>query len=169
MGAEPYWYCIAYQTDTNTTLQALRQREFAAGRYNPVVPFIDFPITDSSPTPGAQHSSIEEALEASEADGTRSILDISQVSTVPYSVALLTQDWVDLACTTFPLSGDELMRFFGTDKPTHEIVSVIISREQNKEAADELWQSIERGTAKHIFIYDGDIIREIFFIGLSFD
>ena len=63
----------------------------------------------------------------------------------------------------------KLMRFFGTDKPTHEIVSVIISREQNKEAADELWQSIERGTAKHIFIYDGDIIREIFFIGLSFD
>lgn len=63
MGAEPYWYCIAYQTDTNTTLQALRQREFAAGRYNPIVPFIDFPITDSSPTPGAQHSSIEEALE----------------------------------------------------------------------------------------------------------
>src|SRR4051812_15780515 len=85
MGAEPYWYFEKFNGDVDATLQALRQREFKAGRYNPVIafPFQLFPIGPDSPAPGAKHSSIEEAMEYSSADGTRSILDLDHVAEVP--------------------------------------------------------------------------------------
>lgn len=172
MGGHPYWYYIKYQTDVDTTLQALRQREFAAGRYNPALLFTDFPVTADSPAPGPQHSSIEEAMEAAEANGTRSILDMFQVSTLSFSEALASseQDGVDLFCTTFPLSTDELIHLFNTDKPTHEIVeAVIVASGQNEEAADEFWESIDRGTGRHIVIYEDDEPVEVFFVGYSFD
>ena len=58
MGGHIYRYWTKYQTDTKTTLEDLQKREFVAGRYNPVMPFIEFPITDDSPSPGANHESI---------------------------------------------------------------------------------------------------------------
>lgn len=172
MGGHPYWYYAKYQTDVNTTLQELRQQEFAAGRYNPAIPFLDFPITADSPAPGSQHASIEEAMEAAEADGTRSILDMFQASAIPYAEALASseQGGMDLFCTTFPLSTDELIRLFNTDQPTHEMVdAVIVSSQQNEEVADEFWESIDRGTGRHILIYENDKPVEIFFVGYSFD
>jgi hypothetical protein len=172
MGGNPYWYYTKYQTDIDTTLQALRQQEFAAGRYNPVLPLIDFPITSDAPALGAQHSSIEEAMEAAEADGTRSILDMFQASTITYSEALASseQNGMEFFCTTFPLSSDELIHLFDTDKPTHAIVeAVIVSSQQNEEAADEFWESIDRGTGRHMLIYENDEPVEVFFIGYSFD
>jgi hypothetical protein len=83
MGAHPYWYTVPYQSNLNESLQTLRIREFHAGRYNPVTPFPKFPITPTSPAPGARHASIEAALEATGADGTRSILDISSIAEKP--------------------------------------------------------------------------------------
>jgi hypothetical protein len=155
-------YFAKYKTDVKTSLEALRQQEFIAGRYNPVLPFIEFPITDNSYSPGAKHSSIEEALEASDAEGTRSILDISEVSNIPYIEALntSTKGGVDLYCTTFPLSKTELIDLFGTDRPNHQMIELTI---------DELCENIDRGTAKHIVICDRDRPVEIFFIGYSFD
>ncbi|MBE9046417.1 hypothetical protein IQ255_18735 [Pleurocapsales cyanobacterium LEGE 10410] len=162
MGGHPYWYWTKYQTDVKTTLEDLRQREFMAGRYNPVMPFIEFPITDDSSSPGANHGSIDEALEASEADGTRSILDISEVSNLPYEEALdrSTQGEVDLYCTTFPFSKAELIDLFGTDRPDRQMV---------ESAINELCENLDRGIAKHIIIYDRDRPIEVFFIGCSFD
>ena len=40
MGGEPWFYFFPYQADINSALQALRRREFQAGRYNPVTPFL---------------------------------------------------------------------------------------------------------------------------------
>ena len=160
MGAHPYWYFVEYQTDLETTLQTLRKREFRAGRYNPVMPFIDFLNLDSA-TPGSKHSSIEQALEASNAEGTRSILDISEVSNLTYIEALeqSTQGGIDLYCTTFPLSNSELIDLFGTDKPNRQAIELAI---------DE-YEDIDRGTARHIVIYKNDEPTEVFFIGYSFD
>jgi len=190
MGGDPYWYYIDYQTDINTTLQTLRQREFAAGRYSPVIPMflLHFPITDSYPAPGAQHSSIEEAMKASGDSGTGSILDMCKVSTIPFEEAMteeeieifdptdmvnpliLRQPNIEIYCTTFSVSVDELIRLFGTEKPTHDIVeSVIVRQQQNEEAVEKFWNSIYRGTGRHIVIYDSDRPAEIFFIGYSFD
>ncbi len=61
-------------------MEELRNREFNAGRYNPVIPFPEFPISEDSPSPGPKHKSIEDALNAAIPDGTRSILDLTKVS-----------------------------------------------------------------------------------------
>jgi hypothetical protein len=71
MGAEPYWYFVRYEQDLNEALQKLRKREFQAGRYNPVIPLLDFPIDSNLPCPGPQHKTIQEALDDAAEDGTR--------------------------------------------------------------------------------------------------
>jgi hypothetical protein len=95
VGGEPYYYFVPYQKDIDAALQALRRREFEAGRYNPATPFPSryFPLGPQSPAPGRQHDSIEEALEDSDADGTRSILDIERVAdTADFAVAARLPD-----------------------------------------------------------------------------
>src|SRR5882762_7862350 len=72
MGGHAWTYFVPYQPDILAAMQALRRREFEAGRYNPAV---RFPMDRNAASPGAQHASIEAALEASDADGTSSILD----------------------------------------------------------------------------------------------
>jgi hypothetical protein len=54
MGSSPYWYFVPYEEDRNAALQKLREREFLAGRYNPVIDFPEFPI-DEKTSPGKQH------------------------------------------------------------------------------------------------------------------
>ena len=83
MGAHPYWYAVKYRPEIDLALADLREREFRAGRYNPVMPFIDFPITPASPASGPRHRTIDDAIAASDADGTRSILDISGTADEP--------------------------------------------------------------------------------------
>jgi hypothetical protein len=131
MGAEPYYYFVKYNLDVDAALQELRQREFEAGRYSPVISHLEFPIGPDSPSPGAQHSSIEEALEEADDDGTRSILDLDHVSEEP--------DF----CAVAPLPSEELERIFGTEQPTHEMI------EQN----DELFESMEHGQGVYIIAY----------------
>ncbi len=41
MGGHPYWYFVPYSENPKVALEALREREFKAGRYNPVLPFIE--------------------------------------------------------------------------------------------------------------------------------
>src|SRR5262245_31674677 len=84
MGGHPYWYVVPYESDIDAALQKLRQREFEAGRYNPVLRLLEFPIGPNSPSPGPQHASIEEVLETMNEDGTRSILDMMRVSPAPF-------------------------------------------------------------------------------------
>ena len=64
MSAHPYMYMYfaKYQLDLETSLQILREQEFLTGRYNPVIPFVEFSLTPDSSSPGAKHLSIEEAF-----------------------------------------------------------------------------------------------------------
>jgi hypothetical protein len=180
MGANPYWYYTKYQANLNAVLQSLRQQEFEAGRYNPAIKLLDFPITEKSPSPGAQHLSMEDALMASDADGTRSILDILRVSDTPcplsrdeFEAALLGQGNYEILGeifnTAFPLSTSELIELFGTEQPTHDMVQSVIFGKARSEAAYTFWESIDRGTARYIHIYDEGEPSEIFFLGYSFD
>ena len=91
MGAEPYEYFVPYQTNTQSALEKLRADVFESGEFNGA----EFGPT----TP-------EEALEITDADGTRSILDIAQIADEP-----------DFCCAA-PFSSEELREYFGTDKPT---------------------------------------------------
>lgn len=147
MGAHPYFYFVKYQDDADKALQELRKREFAAGRSNPVMPFLDFPLGPGSPAPGARHRSIEEAMEASDADGTRSILDLQTVGDSP--------DF----CVACRVPDERLLDLFETTEPTHEMI------EQNM----EFFEEIERGQGIYMVVYKDGKPDELFFAGYSFD
>jgi len=147
MGGHNYYYFAPYQDAIEAALQALRRKEFEAGRYNPVVPFLDFPLDENSPKPGAQHGSIEEALEASDADGTRSILDMERVGTKQvFGVAV-------------PMPPKRLLELYGTEKPTRRML----------EGNMEFFEEIERGQGIYFIVYENDRPAEILFAGVSYD
>ncbi len=169
MGSHPYYYFTPYKDDIQTALQELRDQEFKAGRYDPAMQSANppsymfqfkFPPDASSPAPGAQHHSIDDAVDAAMESGTGSILDLMRIS-----------DGSDYhaAC---PLSEKDLTDLFGTSKPSRDLVeSVLIRGEKNfGHSTDEIfWQEIDRGQGRYIVLYDGDKPSEIFFLGFSFD
>jgi hypothetical protein len=132
MGAEPYQYTVPYEPDTQAALDKLRRQVFESKEFNGA----EF----NPPTP-------EVALELTSADGTRSILDISRISATP-----------DFFCAS-PLSSQEVEQYFGTQKPTRDMV----------QKCYDIWEDIDRGTARYVILYDGDEPKEIFFAGYSFD
>jgi hypothetical protein len=149
MGAEPYWYFEKYKSDVDTVLHELRKREFEAGRYNPVIDFPCelFPIGPHSPAPGAGHTSIEEAMEDADADGTRSILDLDHVAEEPEF------------CAVTPLPDEMLEELYGTTQPTRAMV----------EPNMDFLEDIERGHGVYIILYKDGKPDEICFAGYSFD
>jgi hypothetical protein len=147
MGAHPYWYFVPYNDNPGAALEALREREFKAGRYNPVIPFLPFPLGPHAPAPGAEHDSIEEALEAAEEDGTRSILDIQEVADEP--------DF----CVAAPLRDEVLQEFYGTTQPTRAML----------EATFDILEDLERGHCIYTVVYKNGKPDELFFAGYSFD
>jgi hypothetical protein len=160
MGGEPYWYVVPYESDIDAALQKLRQREFEAGRYNPVIPLPEFPIGPDSPAPGRQHASIEEALESADADGTRSILDAFRgVLPSPYKTDVDPLAWDVPYAGVSPLAEADLVTLFGDTRPSREVV----------ESCDALWHRLERGTAIYVVLYSNSEPHEIFFAGISFD
>lgn len=148
MGAEAYWYRVSYKPDLQDVLNKLRQREFEAGRYNPVLPKIDFSEEGFlKQRPGAKHKSPKEDLEASDADGTRSILDIEHISEKPAFGAAA------------PLSLQDLKFIFRTEKPTWEDIKQNLG----------FFENIGRGHCVYIILYKDDKPDEIFFAGFSCD
>ena len=148
MGGHPRFYFVEYEPDIGAALQKLRRREFDAGRYNPAVDFPEFPLTADSPAPGAQHDSIDEAIEDADADGTRSILDMERVA-----------DEADYNAVA-PMPRETLLELFGTERPTHEMI----------DESDELFELMdERGQGVYVIVYEGERPSEIFFAGYSFD
>jgi hypothetical protein len=100
---------------------SLREREFEAGR-------CDRGDREEEPeTP-------EEALEWAGADGTRSILDMFSVTEEP--------DFFAVA----PLPREELIRLYGTEQPTHEVIGAI----------HEFYEDTERGQGICIIVYESD-------------
>jgi len=132
MGAEPYDYTVPYEPDIQAALAKLRQQVFASGAFNGAE------LNPSTP---------EEALEMTEADGTRSILDISRISETP-----------EFFCAA-PLTPDELQRYFGTDKPTKAMIK----------QSDEFWDDLDRGMARYVILYENEERKQIYFAGYSFD
>jgi hypothetical protein len=146
MGAHAWFYFVPFESDLTKSLEALRQREFKAGRYAPSESFPRFPA-DPRRQPGAKHASIEAARAAAGASGTRSILDMTRISAKP-----------DFGAVT-PLDADELLELFGTTKPTRDVV----------EDSDDLFEEIERGQGVCLVVYENDEPAEIYFAGYSYD
>lgn len=174
MGSFPYYYFTKYQPDINSALQALRQQEFRAGRYDPAMNSYDpkmwmfgfnFPPTADSPAPGAQHDSIEEALEDAGESGTGSILDIQGISNTPE---------ISKACAC---TNEELQEMFGTNKPSRRMIEegLAVSGKPGKwdddaiERQGEFFETIDSGEGRYIVVYENDEPTEIFFVGFSLD
>jgi hypothetical protein len=147
MGAHAYWYVVKYNPDVEAALRELREREFAAGRYNPAMPFIFFPITPATPAPGPQHDTIEEAIEDAAEEGTRSILDLEHIAAEP-----------DFGAAA-PLGDEALLEYFGTTNPTRETV----------ERNDGFFDDIDRGQGVYVVLYKDGKPDELFFAGYSYD
>lgn len=147
MGAEPYWYFVPYESNINSALQKLREREFNAGRYHPALSHLDFPLTASSPSPGARHPSIDAARRAAREDGTRSILDIETIG--------LHSDFG----VAGRLDDAALRALYGTTQPTHQMVEDEI----------EILEPVERGQAAYVVVYKDGKPDELFFAGYSYD
>ncbi len=146
MGARPYWYFVKYEPDAEKALQKLRQREFLAGRYNPVLPSLEFPIGPGSPAPGAGHASIEEAVEAAGEEGTGSILDLVHVGeSGEFLIARL-------------LSEDDLEAAFETTRPTRAMVERL-----------DIFDELDRGTGVCVTVYKDGKPDEYLFAGYSVD
>jgi len=147
MGGHFWFYFVPYQADIRRALLELRDREFKAGRYNPVMRLPEFPVSEASPSPGAKHSSIAKALAASGEAGTRCILDMNDVAanSAHFVVA--------------PFPEDRLRALYGTTQPTREAV------DPDMEFSEEL----ERGQGTYVVLYKDGRPDEILFAGYSFD
>jgi len=159
MGADPYFYYVDYDEDKNNALQKLRQREFDAGRYSPVMYQWDIPYPlanlSNAPAPGKQHASIEEVMEDEQVmeEGTGTILDIMQIS-----------DKLGEGSAYVP-TNEELIEHFGTDKPTSEIID---------EKVWYYWEHVAnsfgvRGVGICITAYHNDAPSALYFGGYSYD
>ena len=58
-----------------------------------------------------------------------------------------------------PLTGSELTRYFGTDKPTR----------QHVERSNNFWEDIDRGHCRYVVLYEGETPKHLYFAGYSFD
>src|SRR5260370_39511436 len=141
MGGHYYYYFVPYQEDVNSALQALRKQEFEAGRYNPAIPFPfdDWPSQTLGTAQGAKHASIEGALEDSEADGTRSILDMERVGTrAGFGVVV-------------QLSSDKLMDLYEPTRPSHQLMKENLC----------FFKHIELAPSTHTVVYKDDRPSEL--------
>jgi hypothetical protein len=185
MGANPWDHFTPYQEDINAALQSLKEQEFRAGRYgfenwhnqmisametlgSPPDLYAGFDLGMGQERPSAdalidQHGSVQAAmaaiLEESSDSGTKSILDMINVS-----------DYPDL-CAVCPLSEEELQAIFQTAQPSHEMVESILLKEEGQEGNgwELFWESIGRGQGRYIIVYEDAQPTELFFAGYSVD
>lgn len=169
MGASAWQYFTAYKQDVQSALDELRQKEFAEGRYfkmgaNLPETFEEWVKQLNVQEEQAQQfkegfnqlkamgqatpTTIDELFELNEEAGTHSILDIFEIGTS-------TDE--DESGT---ISTEHLVRLFGTDKPTHQMV---------EEKADELLDFRGRGSCTYIVVYKDGQPDELFFTGYSGD
>jgi hypothetical protein len=179
MGGEPWMYFVPYERDLQSALDKLKDREFRAGRYYPVLQDLPFPVDPDGPSPGAAHASIAHARDAADATGTQSILDMHRISDIPPRGPKMHEQIqralqqarggvVDLGFmvggdfgygVVTPVPGDTLKDLYGTEKPTREAV----------ERQPDFLEDVERGTGVYVVLYVGDLPREICFAGYSYD
>jgi hypothetical protein len=144
----PYWYLVPYDEDVQAALDELRMREFECGRYNPVMPRLDFIEPGfSRQYRKAQHDSIEDAIMDAGEEGTRSILDIHTVEErANFGIA-----------APFPKAA--YMELYGTERP----------REKAVRANKEFLRWAAPAQCTYLVIYDEqDQPKHLLFAGRSF-
>ena len=147
MGGQPWFYFVKYRQDADRAFEELRQREFEAGRYNPVIKFPNFPTGPESPAPGAKHHTIQAARDEAAADGTRSILDMDRIGQ-RHDFGVVVS-----------LRIEKLLELYGTATPTREAVDANMG----------FLEEIHRGHGVYFVVYYNGKPSEICFAGYSYD
>jgi hypothetical protein len=161
MDASGWAYFTPYQPDINKALQDLRQKEFEAGSYHfPVELHLSVEEYESMSKEALdariaelkeiqeRPRSIQELLRINADAGTHSIIDIESISDVP-----------DFG-TAAPLSEQQLLRLFNTEKPTRPMIEA---------KADELEGLRYRWQGTYVIVYKDGRPDEIYFTGFSGD
>jgi hypothetical protein len=123
--------------------------------------------------------SIEEVLAWNGEEGTGTILDVYRISTTPLpatKVDFIGYDFhnpIDMERfmaamqerlgMVYPLSNNQLLAFFGTVQPTHEMIEQVLN------GPHELYNLMKRDTGVYIIVYQSDNPSEIYFTGFSGD
>jgi len=138
MGASGWTYHTTWNEDPEQALQALRAEVFASGNYDKF--WQTYGFSDQQPT------TIDEALELAETEGTHSILDITTVG-AGFGGAQ-------------PMPEELLVELLGTATPT---------REQAMAMASTLMRDLLRWQAWIVPTYEGDQPTGLLFVGVSGD
>lgn len=148
MGGVPYQYFVPYDRSAKRALEALRKREFEAGRYSLGIGEIG-PQTPAVPRRIA-HKSIADAVRDGDASGagTRSILDIDRVGTEQEPG------------TAAPWTQERLVEVFATDAPTRAEIAAY---------SNIAFESLERGECVYVVVYKNGEPDELWFAGYSYD
>ena len=178
MGSSSWTYFTPYQEDIEQALQDLRRKLFEAGDYGRFwlyleVPEEAFDALDEISWTGTDQQLVEElaqvlaekqihvaipkppqtikeAEERSDAQGTKSILDIERISSQP-----------EMGVAT-ALPHNVYVQFFGTEKPTREMIERAVKTKG-------LLDDVERWQAIYVIAFKNDRPDEIFFGGWSGD
>lgn len=180
MGATTWNYFARHQADIEGALQSLREKVFKDGSYESGVVTPDQvraayeqllaktsdpasarqqieqimqQLQPLMPSASPKPKTIEELLEQRAESGTHSILDIQHVSDVPEFGAVSL------------MPGEEMMKLFGTNKPTRKMVEDKLGDYDLVEhpLVSERWQGI------YFVVYCDDRPEELFFMGTSGD
>lgn len=183
MGATTWHYFTRYQADIGAALQSLRQQVFREDDYGSGIPepndmrAVLEELVAQSPNAGlarqqmeeavarleqlrrmmpsepTKAATIEELLEQRAENGTHSILDVLQVSNVPTFGAVSR------------MPSEELVKLFGTDKPTRRMVEGKLGDYDLVEhpLVSERWQGI------YFIVYRDAEPDELYFMGTSGD
>ena len=164
MGASAWHYTVPYQPDIQAALDTLRQDAFAAWKHA---------------HPRKRYRSIDAVLTAVGADGTSSILDVHHISTTPLPATKqdISQyhfhDPQDMARfmaalyerlgNVFPLSREDYLALFGTDRPTRHVLA------HASASLTTLYDRVERNSGVYLLLYENDVPTKIYFMGISGD
>ncbi len=165
MGASSWAYFVPYQVDTNQALQELRESIFLSGEYFTEAKFLAMVIetTQERMPPEAlqrfqaelaqlkdkpRPRNIQELLQMNGENGTPSIIDIDGISE--------GSKFEKVA----PLSPQYLMEFFGTERPTREMI---------EEKTDQVLGLCQRWEGVYFIVFQNGSPSEICFIGVSGD
>lgn len=148
MSGDAYWYVVPFAEGPEAALRRLVEREFRAGRYYPASASLDFPVTASSPAPGAKHPTIAAARRAAGPEGTRSILDVDRIGEL------------DAPRVAARIPDSLLHAVLGTLRPARDTVL---------EKLFFLTEDMERGRCRYVVLFADDSPSEILFVGVSYD
>ena len=161
MGSSSWSYFVSYQPSIDNALQELRQKIFEAGDYykpaewykrlheRKIIDDREFDERLNEAEAEPKPKTIEELLELRGHTGTHSILDIKGVSLDRHYDVVV------------PLTPQEYLDIFGTDKPEHEIV------EQKDDELQLLHGDMDGGV--YVVVYQTGLPSEIYFTGFSGD